>query len=268
MNVRPLLKQLNVHPSKGKGQNFLIDESVLEKLLAAAELKADDSVLEIGPGLGLLTLALVERVASLTAVEVDPNLASHVRRLLETRPNSRLIEGDILAVDRRLLPSPPFKVVANIPYAITSPLLRRFLEPPDRPSRLVLMVQREVAERVTAQPGHTSLLTVSVQYYASARIAAIVPASVFFPVPEVESAILVLDTHERPPVPAAPVPLFRVVTAGFSQRRKQLRNSLSGGLRISPAETEAYLAAAGIDPRRRAETLSLNEWSRLTEVIG
>ena len=166
-----------------------------------------------------------------------------------------------------LLPAPPYKIVANIPYSITSAVLRRFLESGSRPTRMVVMVQREVAERVAARPGHMSLLSVSVQLYAVPQIVRQVPARSFYPVPEVDSAVLRLDVRSQPAVEVAPERFFRTVTAGFSQKRKQLHNSLAGGLGIpSPAAT-ALLAGAGIDPARRAETLSLEEWARLAQAV-
>ena len=267
MDVRPLLRQLNLRPSRGRGQSFLADESVLPTLLQAAELTTDDTVLEVGPGLGILTTALAQRVGRVVAVEVDSRLADHLARVLTIFPNVRLLRGDILTVSPDLLPAPPYKIVANIPYSITAALLRRFLENPHPPTLLALMVQQEVAERVTAPPGHWSLLTASVQFYATARIVARVPARAFYPVPKVDSAVLRLDVRTTPVVDVAPDRFFRTVAAGFSQRRKQLRNSLAIGLGVTPADAAALLRQAGLDERRRAETLNLEEWGRLAEVV-
>jgi 16S rRNA (adenine1518-N6/adenine1519-N6)-dimethyltransferase len=267
MNIRPLLRQLNLRPSKGRGQTFLIDETVLDTILNAAELTSADTVLEIGPGLGILTTALAQRAGHVLAVELDPRLADHVRKGLGMFPNVRLIVGDILTLPAADLPVPPYKVVANIPYSITSALLRRFLEIPTRPSRLVLMVQKEVAQRIVATPGRLSVLAISVQFYATPRLVATVPASAFYPAPEVESAVLCLDTLSEPPVDVPASRFFRTVTAGFSQKRKQLHNSLGGGLGIPAAEMTRLLRSVSIDESRRAETLTLSEWAAITRVL-
>jgi 16S rRNA (adenine1518-N6/adenine1519-N6)-dimethyltransferase len=267
LDIRPLLRQLNLRPSKGRGQTFLADETVLDTILDAAELTSTDTVLEIGPGLGILTSALARRAGQVTAVELDARLAEHLRKGLAIFPNVRLVEGNILAVPASALPTPPYKVVANIPYSITSAVLRHFLETPMRPSRLVLMVQKEVAQRIVALPGRMSVLAVSVQFYATPRLVATVPAKAFFPVPEVDSAILRLDTLAQPPVDVPAPRFFRTVTAGFSQKRKQLHNSLGAGLGIPSAEMTTLLRSVDIDGSRRAETLTLAEWAAITRVL-
>ncbi|MDP3046198.1 MAG: 16S rRNA (adenine(1518)-N(6)/adenine(1519)-N(6))-dimethyltransferase RsmA [Chloroflexota bacterium] len=267
MNIKPLLRQLNLRPSKGRGQTFLVDETVLDTILAAAELASTDTVLEIGPGLGILTSALARQAGQVLAVELDARLAEHLRKGLAIFPNVRLLQGDILTLPDSDLPALPYKVVANIPYSITSAVLRRFLETPARPSRLVLMVQKEVAQRIVATPGRMSLLALSVQFYAVPRLVATVPASAFYPVPEVDSAILRLDTLAEPPVDVPAVRFFRTATAGFSQKRKQLHNSLGGGLGIPAAEMTRLLRSVNIDESRRAETLTLSEWAALTKVL-
>jgi 16S rRNA (adenine1518-N6/adenine1519-N6)-dimethyltransferase len=267
LNIKPLLRQLNLRPSKGRGQTFLVDEAVLSTILDAAELAATDTVLEIGPGLGILTSALARKAGQVLAVELDPRLAEHLRKGLAIFPNVHLVQGDILTLPDADLPPPPYKVVANIPYSITSAVLRRFLETPARPSRLVLMVQKEVAQRIVAAPGHMSVLAVSVQFYAVPRLVATVPASAFFPVPEVDSAILRLDTLTEPPVDVPAPRFFRAVTAGFSQKRKQLHNSLGAGLGIPAAEMTRLLRSVHIDESRRAETLTLAEWAAVTKVL-
>jgi 16S rRNA (adenine1518-N6/adenine1519-N6)-dimethyltransferase len=251
LNIRPLLRQLNLRPSKGRGQSFL----------------TTDTVLEIGPGLGILTAALARQAGQVLTVELDARLAEHLRKSLAGFPNVHLVEGDVLTLPPSDLPAPPYKLVANIPYSITSAVLRRFLETPARPSRLVLMLQKEVAQRIVAAPGRMSVLAVSVQFYAAPRLVAIVPASAFYPVPEVESAILRLDTLAEPPVDVPAPHFFRTVTAGFSQKRKQLHNSLGGGLGIPAAEMTRLLRSANIDESRRAETLTLSEWAAVTRVL-
>jgi 16S rRNA (adenine1518-N6/adenine1519-N6)-dimethyltransferase len=267
MDIRPLLRQLNLRPSKGRGQTFLIDETVLDAILNAAELTSSDTVLEIGPGLGILTSALARHAGQVLAVEIDPRLAEHLRKGLAIFPNVRLVEGDILTLPDSLLPPPPYKLVANIPYSITSAVLRRFLETPARPSRLVIMVQKEVAQRIVAAPGRLSVLAVSVQFYAAPRLVAVVPASAFYPAPDVDSAILRLDTLAEPAVDVPAARFFRAVTAGFSQKRKQLHNSLGGGLGIPASEITRLLRSVGVAETRRAETLTLCEWATIAKAL-
>ncbi len=275
MDIRPLLRQLNLRPSKGRGQSFLVDESVLATILDAAELSPTDTVLEVGPGLGILTGALAQRAGRVIAVEIEPRLAAHLRKALAIFPNVQMVEGDILTLPAGILPEVPapaggclpYKVVANIPYAITSAILRHLLESATPPTRLVIMVQKEVAQRIVAAPGHLSLLAISVQFYGDAQLMAVIPARSFYPVPQVDSAILRVDVLPQPRIAVEPKRFFHVVTAGFSQKRKQLKNSLSGGLDLSPQEVVSILHHVGIDERRRAETLTWQEWGRLTKEI-
>ncbi len=274
MDIKPLLRQLNLRPSKGRGQSFLVDESVLDAILDAAEVSPEDTILEVGPGLGILTAALAQRAGRVVAVEIEPRLAAHLRKSLAIFSHVQIVEGDILTLPGTLpeVSEPPggfpYKVVANIPYAITSALLRHFLESPSPPTRLVLMVQKEVAQRIVAAPGHLSLLALSVQFYGDPRLVAMVPARAFYPVPQVDSAILRVDVLPQPRLAVEPQRFFRVAAAGFSQKRKQLKNSLAGGLGLSSQETVAILQAVGIDAHRRAETLNLEEWGRLTQALG
>jgi 16S rRNA (adenine1518-N6/adenine1519-N6)-dimethyltransferase len=264
LDVRNLLRRHTIQPKKRLGQNFLVDEAALAKVAAAAELAPGDTVLEIGAGLGSLTRHLAAIAGRVVAVEVDGDLLAALHDTLEGYDQVELIHGDILRLDlpgRLGLPD-GYKVAANIPYYITSAVIRRLLESPVRPERIVLMVQREVAERIVAQPGDMNLLAVSVQFYSRPSLVARVPAGAFYPRPDVDSEIVRLDVRERPAVSAPDVDsFFRVVKAGFSQKRKQLRNSLSGGLRLEPAQVDALLAAAGVAPQRRAETLNLEEWA-------
>jgi 16S rRNA (adenine1518-N6/adenine1519-N6)-dimethyltransferase len=266
LDVRGLLRRYNLHPKKSLGQNFLVDEAALRKVAGAAELAPGDTVLEIGPGLGSLTRHLAEAAARVVAVEVDAALLPALEQTLRPYGNVEVIHADILRLNPAQAALPPgYKVVANIPYYITSAVIRHLLEAPARPSRIVLTVQREVAERVVAGPGDRSLLAVSVQFYSRPQIAARLPAGAFYPRPEVDSAVLVLEVLPHPVVPVADVErFFRVVKAGFSQKRKQLRNALAGGLRLAPGEASALLAQAGIAPERRAETLTLEEWAALS----
>jgi 16S rRNA (adenine1518-N6/adenine1519-N6)-dimethyltransferase len=263
LDIRALLRRFNLHPKKGLGQNFLVDEKALARVTAAAELKPTDTVLEIGPGLGSLTRHLAEAAQRVVAVEIDQDLLPALEDTLQPYGNVEVIRADILAFDlvRQVNPPPGYKVVANIPYNITSAVIRDLLEALVRPERIVLTVQAEVAERIIAQPNDMSVLAVSVQFYSLPRIVARLPAGAFYPRPQVDSAVVQLDVRPSPAVPVDDVnQFFRVVKAGFSQKRKQLRNSLSGGLHLSNQQVDALLAQAGIDPQRRAETLTLDEW--------
>jgi 16S rRNA (adenine1518-N6/adenine1519-N6)-dimethyltransferase len=267
LNVPDLLRQHNLHPSKGLGQNYLLDEAILQKITACAELSATDTVLEIGPGLGSLTRHLSRAAGSVIAVELDRKLIPVLEIVLADFKNVQLIQGDILELDlHKAIPAEGYRVVANIPYYITSAVIRHLLEHGPRPACLVLTIQREVAERICAAPGEMSLLALSVQLYGHPEIAGRIPAGAFYPPPKVDSAILKIDIHPEPLIPAGRIErFFQFAKAGFSQKRKTLRNSLSGGLRIPAEKAGLLLQEAGIDPQRRAETLSLQEWGRLVE---
>jgi 16S rRNA (adenine1518-N6/adenine1519-N6)-dimethyltransferase len=267
LNIPGLLRQYDLHPSKGLGQNFLQDKRALQKIISSAGLGPGDSVLEIGPGLGSLTRYLALSARSVTAVELDRKLFPVLERVLSPYKNVRLVQGDILKLDpAELMESPNYIVVANIPYYITSMLIRHLLEAEQRPSRVVLTVQKEVAERICASVGKMSLLALSVQVYGKPVIGATIPAESFYPSPKVDSAVLCIEIFSQPVIPAEDLEqFFSLIKAGFLQKRKTLRNALSGGLRIAPNEAENLLSLAGIDPQRRAETLSLEEWGRLVE---
>jgi 16S rRNA (adenine1518-N6/adenine1519-N6)-dimethyltransferase len=269
-NVPDLLRRYGLRPDKGLGQNFLIDEAALLRVVDAAGIEGGDDILEIGPGLGGLTRHLASRAFRVVAVELDGDLLPPLREVLASYSNVRLVHGDILALDpAEWMASPGYLVVANIPYYITSALIRHLLEARIRPRRLVLTVQREVAERITAAPGEMSLLALSVQLYGQPRVVAHIPAGAFYPAPKVDSAILRTDLYPTPIIPDSHIPgFFRLAKAGFSQKRKTLRNALSAGLACEPAQAEQFLRAAGIDPQRRAETLSLEEWGQLVTVYA
>jgi 16S rRNA (adenine1518-N6/adenine1519-N6)-dimethyltransferase len=268
VSVRGLLAQYGVWPKKNLGQNFMADESVLGKIVAAAQLTPRDVVLEVGAGLGHLTRLLARQAGRIIAVELDDRLMPILRDQLAGCDNVTLVEGDILKLSLSSLLSPlssDYKVVANLPYYITSAVLQYFLEGEPPPARMVITVQYEVAQRITAQPGDMSLLAVSVQFYGQPRIVTRIKAGAFYPRPEVDSAIVRIERHPMPPMDVPDVrAFFAVVKAGFAQRRKQLRNSLSAGLRRPQAEVAAALEAADVDPRRRPETLSLEEWAAIT----
>jgi 16S rRNA (adenine1518-N6/adenine1519-N6)-dimethyltransferase len=256
---KEILNRYGLEPKQSLGQNFLFDENVLGRIVDAAELEPGDAVLEIGPGLGALTRLLAQTAVSLTAIELDDRFLPILRHELAAYPNVRLIHGDILEQDPATLFDRPYKVVANVPYYITGAILRHLLEARHKPTRLVLTVQKEVAERITAVPPHMSLLAVSAQYYGPVKRVATLKAGAFWPRPDVDSAVIRLDITAEVGDEAA---FFRVVRAGFSQKRKQLHNNLRQ-LGLDPATLNAILQTAGIDGRRRAETLTLAEWRRL-----
>lgn len=267
LNIPALLRRYGLRPSKGLGQNFLQDNQALQRIVSAAELGPADSVLEIGPGLGSLTRYLALSARSVTAVELDRKLFPALESVLMPYKNVRLVQGDILKLNpAELMETPGYIVVANIPYHITSVVIRHLLEAEQRPSRVVLTVQKEVAERICAGAGRMSLLALSVQVYGKPAIGTTILADAFYPPPKVDSAVLCIEIYSQPVIPADRLDIFFIlIKAGFSQKRKTLRNALSGGLRIAPVESEELLSAAGIDPQRRAETLSLEEWGNLVK---
>jgi 16S rRNA (adenine1518-N6/adenine1519-N6)-dimethyltransferase len=268
MDPRPLLKQFGVRPKKSLGQNFLVSEQAAERIVAAAELLPDEAVLEIGAGLGALTRQLAAAAARVVAVELDQRLVPVLRHTLADCSNVQLVLGDILELDPSDLMPPNYKVVANIPYYITSALLRHLIEASASPTLMVLTVQEQVAQRIVAGPGEMSLLALGVQFYGRPRIVTRLKAGAFYPRPKVNSAVVRIDLRARPELDVADVDLFfRAAKAGFGQRRKQLRNSLAGGLPLSREAVDAALEQAGVDPRRRAETLSLYEWAALANAL-
>lgn len=265
LDIPALLRMYGLHPKKGLGQNFLVDRSALRKVVEAAEIPPQAAVLEVGAGLGTLTQGLAAAARRVVAVELDAQLLPALRQATAAYPNVSVVQGDMLALDpAELMGEEGYFVVANIPYYITSALIRHLLEAPVKPARLVLTVQREVARRICAQPGEMSLLALSVQVYGRPSVAARIPAGAFYPPPKVDSAVVRVDLFLEPFIPADRLEeFFRLAHAGFGQKRKTLRNSLSAGLHISPSEAAARLENACVDPRRRAETLSLEEWRRL-----
>lgn len=269
LNTAALLKRYNLRAHKGLGQNFLQDPLALEKIISAAEIQPSDTVLEIGPGLGSLTRYLAVSAKEVVAVELDENLLPPLKAVLSPHQNIRLIQGDILKLSLKDLNlENDYIVVANIPYYITSAVIRHLLESESKPRRMVLTVQKEVAQRICAEPGHMSLLALSVQIYGKPRIAGHIPANAFFPAPKVDSAVLIVDIYTSPRIKEELLnAFFKLIKAGFGQKRKTLRNSLSSGLYISPTETANLLTQVNIDPQRRAETLSIEEWEKLSEIL-
>jgi 16S rRNA (adenine1518-N6/adenine1519-N6)-dimethyltransferase len=270
VQVRRLLRQSGLRAKKSLGQHFLVDTSVLQTVVEAAELSSADTVIEVGPGLGILTAELIKRAGNVISVELDTKLASLLKRRLASSANLSVINTDILKIrpSELLEGTSHYKVVANLPYYITSPVLRHFVEVSPKPSLMVVMVQKEVGEAIVAEPGKMSLLAVSLQVYSKPRIISHVPAQCFYPQPKVDSVIVRFDLLSEPAVKVADVDgFFDLVRAGFSSPRKQLHNSLAHSLGMKPAEVISLLERANIDSKRRAETLSLEEWARLHEVL-
>lgn len=266
-----LLRQSGFKAKKRLGQHFLIDEAVLETIVSAAELSPEDIVIEVGSGSGILTVELARRAGKVVAVELDTELASHLERRLALLTNVRIVNADILnlSLPQLLEGETNYKVVANLPYYITSPILRYFVEASAKPSLMVVMLQKEVGEAIVASPGKMTLLAVSLQFYSKPRIVSHVLSQSFHPPPKVDSVIVRFDLLPEPAVKVADIDgFFEVVRCGFSSRRKQLRNSLAKGMGVEPAEAALLLEGARIEPQRRAETVSLEEWGRLYEFVA
>jgi 16S rRNA (adenine1518-N6/adenine1519-N6)-dimethyltransferase len=263
--TRALLGRYNLTARKGLGQNFLIDRGILDKIVSASDISETDTVIEVGPGLGVLTRALAERAGKVIAVELDRNIAALLRETMAGVPNVDIVERDILeTTPENLVGDAPYKVVANLPYYITSPVLRRFLESARQPTGLVVMVQKEVARQIVARPPEMSLLSVAIQLFGAPRIVGYVPAGAFYPPPKVSSAILRIDVLPQRILNAKDeADFFKLARAGFSTRRKQLINALSNGLEVDKDRGSELLQKAGIDPKRRAETLTIDDWLKL-----
>ena len=259
-------------PRKRLGQHFLTDRRILQRILAAARLLPNDTVVEVGAGRGILTQGLAQAAGRVIAVEIDEALCEEIRLRLVPYPNVAIVCGDILALPPeellvRASAAPPYVVVANLPYYIASAVLRRFLEAQAPPQRLIVMVQAEVAESMAAEPGRMGLLSVATQFYARPRVLFYVPPRAFRPPPKVRSAVVQLDVRPQPAVAVDDrEAFFRLVRAGFAAPRKQLRNVLALGLGLQPTAAEVLLGAAAIDSQRRAQTLSIDEWARLYDV--
>ena len=274
LEVRRTLRAAGLRAHHGRSQNFLADPDVLEAILDVASPAPGTRVLEIGPGLGILTRGLLDAGAVVTAIELDAGLAAYLRGDLGPALESgalRLIEGDALDQDLAHVVAPPYDVVANLPYHVTSPILHRLLDSEPRPRGLVLMVQAEVADRIAAPPGRMSYLSVFVQYHAAVRVALRVPPEAFEPAPKVASAVVVLEPHPSTPLPPErEADLWRLVQAGFRERRKMLRNVLARQLPHlgTGGRLDQALETAGIAGDRRPQTLSVGDWLRLFELLG
>lgn len=266
-NPKHILNQIGIDPIKSLGQNFLHDPNTIEKIVDSAEIMPDEIVLEIGPGAGAITGLLAQRAKQVFSIEIDERLRPILQSQLHSYDNVQVIFQDFLKVDvSALVGAQDFVVVANVPYYITSPIILQLLSLPRLPRAIVLTIQYEVAERIIAQPPDMNRLAVITQLYGMPSIVTKLSAAVFWPRPDVESAVIKIVPHATPIIDIKDVKLFsRLVKAGFSQKRKQLKNALSGGLGIKGKEAELLLNSAGIEPQRRAETLHLSEWGALLE---
>ena len=276
--TKRLLRHFDLRARKGLGQHFLVDGEVLQLIASAAELTPADVIVEVGPGLGVLTKELARQAGWVIAIELDDKLAALLRQTLAPFDNVTIINDDVLKIEPEALLNQPkarfpqainsYKVVANLPYYITSPVLRHFLEASAKPQTMIVMVQKEVAEAIVAKPGQMSLLSVSVQLYGEPRIISYVPAQCFYPAPEVDSAILRINLYPQPAVAVDDEDsFFSLVRAGFTAPRKQIGNSLAQGLGRAKGEVLPLLERANIASQRRAETLTLGEWARLWQVF-
>lgn len=270
LHVAELLQRYNLRPQKSLGQNFLADHNALLKIVRDAGVSPEDRVLEIGAGLGGLTRLLAEAAHEVVAIEIDRHLFPALEAVTAPFDNVRLVQGDILAIQpETLFKEDGYLVVANIPYYITSAVIRHLLEASVRPRKVVLTIQREVAERILNHDEKMSLLSLSVQIYGQATIASQIPSACFYPEPRVDSSVLVIDVDKEPKLTKEAVEtLFRLAHAAFNQKRKMLRNSLQPIIGGDIEEVTNLLAKSGIDAQRRPETLSLEEWIRLTESFG
>lgn len=270
LHIPELLRRYNLSPQKSLGQNFLVDHNALLKVVEDAEVSKEDRVLEIGAGLGNLTRLLAVRTRQVTAVEIDQGLFPILEEVTRPFDNIHLVKGDILELSLdRLFSEDGYLVVANIPYYITSAVIRHLLEATVRPTRIVLTMQKEVAERIMNKDEKMSLLSLSVQVYGQARIGSQIPASCFYPEPNVDSSVLIIDVYPQPKLSAEDVKtLFDLAHAAYNQKRKMLRGSLSPLLGLNKQSVADILEKAGIDPRRRPETLSLEDWIRLVEAVN
>ncbi|MCJ7569527.1 MAG: 16S rRNA (adenine(1518)-N(6)/adenine(1519)-N(6))-dimethyltransferase RsmA [Anaerolineales bacterium] len=269
LDAPKVLKKYGNSPKKSLGQNFVINQRALDAVISAADLTGHEEVIEVGAGLGTLTIELAQRADRVFAVEIDKRLILILQDILRDFENVSLIHTDFLQVDPgELVSRSGYSVVANIPYNITSALIRHLMESSTSPARVVLTMQREVAQRITGSPGDMSLLALSVQIFGSAKITAHIPAGCFYPIPKVDSAVLRIDVYEEPVVPRNMIPvIFSLARTGFGQKRKKLRNSLVPVIGSNPADVEKLLVRAGIQPKSRAQELSIQDWEKIARVV-
>jgi 16S rRNA (adenine1518-N6/adenine1519-N6)-dimethyltransferase len=272
--IKELLVKYNAKPSKGLGQNFLIDKNILNKIIEAAELKKDETVMEVGPGIGVLTQELARRTNKVIAIEKDETMIEILGETLSEFKNVNVINEDVLKFKSPEVKD--YKVVANIPYYLTSPLIRKFLEmnPQDGgpPKEIILMIQKEVAQRICAKPPQMSLLAVSVQFYAKPEIISYVSKNCFLPAPKVDSAIIKITPNKNGGEQVSPDLFFKIVKAGFSSARKQLVNNLTtlkdiNSVKLDKVKISHWLLENDIKPNQRAETLTIPDWINLTKSL-
>jgi len=265
--IRLILQEYKMFAQKRLGQHFLVNRDVLDEITQAAQLKDTDEILEIGPGLGVLTRALAQQAQRVVGIEKDVSMAKACRGINSDLTNIKIVEGNALALNdtffQEYFPKSKYKLVANLPYYLTSAVIRFFLNSRYRPAMMVLMVQKEVAERIVALPPDANLLSVAVQFYGTAEIITKVPNNNFWPIPKVDSAVIRIIPHKKLPAKIDDQKFFRLVKAGFGERRKQLHNSLSGGLHLDDAKVKKILTKTGISPDRRAQTLTITDWIKL-----
>ena len=266
--VPSLMRDYGIKPKKGLGQNFLLDEAYLEEITHAAHIDKNTDVLEIGAGMGSLTRHLAAAARHVTAVELDRQLIPILRKITHNFMNVRIVRGNILELPvSDLMSAPGYVVAANIPYYITSALIRYLLECAVKPGTIVLTIQREVAQRICAQAGNLSLLALSVQVYGSPKVVTIIPAGAFYPVPKVDSAVLLVDLYDQPIIPYKQLDsFFQLAKAAFMQKRKMLHNALAAMPEFNKEKADILLLRAGIDPKRRAQMLTINEWNALINI--
>jgi 16S rRNA (adenine1518-N6/adenine1519-N6)-dimethyltransferase len=270
--IKEILDRYDAKPSKGLGQNFLIDKNALGKIVEAADLKSDDTILEVGPGIGVLTLELAKKSGRLIAVEKDKKMCEILKNTLNDFKNIEIINDDILKIDTTNLglQALKYKIVANIPYYLTSPLIRFFLENKNPPKEIILMVQKEVAQRICSKPPKMSLLAVSVQFYADPKIISYVSKSCFWPSPKIDSAIIKITPIKKYCDKISPDLFFKVVKAGFLHPRKQLVNNLASlkllnDVKLIKEQIISWLSKNNIAPNQRAESLTIEDWLNLTK---
>lgn len=262
--IKNLLLKYETKPSKGLGQNFLIDKNILNKIIGTSDIKKTDAVLEVGPGIGTLTKELAQKAKKVIAVEKDRTMIKILKETLANFENVEVIKNDILRIEP---PKEKYKVVANIPYYLTSPLIRKFLEFKNPPQGIVLMIQKEVAQRICAKPPDMSLLAVSVQFYAEPKIISYVSKNCFLPAPKVDSSIIKITPIKTGGHRVSSDLFFKIVKAGFSHPRKQLAGNLSKALKLDKDRVKSWLLKNNLGPSQRAETLNLKDWINLSESL-
>ncbi len=264
-----VLRKNNIRPTRSMGQNFLTDPTVVQEIADVAGIDENDLVLEVGPGMGILTRELLSRGATVTGIELDSELAEFLRTDLAGTPNFSLVERDARHVEiEEITSGRPYQLVANLPYSVATVIIRHFMESSTPPTRMTVMVQKEVAERMTAQPGDMSLLGLATDLYAAAEIAFVVPPDVFLPPPKVDSAVVVMDVRdELRGTQEQRDRMFELATMAFQRKRKTISNGLSMGLGRSKAELDDILGTVGIDAKRRPQTLSVDEWLAIAEAL-